>query len=318
MALRAPAARDGDARGAPAHRTLARRARGPDRGGRGRASAPPHRLDRLFRTEARLEAALDEARRLARFGLAYDALDARALREREPHLSDAAVGAIHLRDTAAIVDPGALSKALLALFERRGGLFVQGDARTLARDGAGWTVTTAAGPLAGRDAVVALGAWSDRVTRPLGLRIPLAVKRGYHMHYRPAGNAVLHAPVLDAERGYVLAPMARGLRLTTGAEFARADAPPTPVQVTRAEAAARELLPLAERLDPAPWMGARPCLPDMLPVIGPAPGHPGLWLLFGHAHHGLTLGPVTGRLLAEMIVGEAPFTDPAPYRADRF
>jgi D-amino-acid dehydrogenase len=56
----------------------------------------------------------------------------------------------------------------------------------------------------------------------------------------------------------------------------------------------------------------------MLPIVGPAPRHRGLWLHFGHHHLGFTLGPVTGRLLAEMMTGEAPFADPAPYRADRF
>jgi len=56
----------------------------------------------------------------------------------------------------------------------------------------------------------------------------------------------------------------------------------------------------------------------MLPVLGPAPAHKGLWFNFGHAHHGLTLGPVTGRLLAEMMTGESSSIDPRPYRADRF
>ena len=144
------------------------------------------------------------------------------------------------------------------------------------------------------------------------------MKRGYHMHYRPAGNAVLNHTVLDAENGYVLAPMARGIRLTTGAEFADRDAPPTPVQIARTEPHARKLFPLDGQLDPKPWMGSRPCTPDMLPIIGPAPNHKGLWFAFGHAHHGLTLSAVTGRLLAEMITGEEPFTDPTPYRVDRF
>jgi D-amino-acid dehydrogenase len=65
-------------------------------------------------------------------------------------------------------------------------------------------------------------------------------------------------------------------------------------------------------------MGARPCLPDMLPIIGAAPRHRGLWFDFGHQHHGLTLGPVSGRLLAEMMTGQAPFTDPRPYAVERF
>ena len=65
-------------------------------------------------------------------------------------------------------------------------------------------------------------------------------------------------------------------------------------------------------------MGSRPCTPDMLPIVGKAPRHANLWFSFGHAHHGLTLGPVTGRLVAEMVCGERPFVDPAPYRAERF
>jgi D-amino-acid dehydrogenase len=81
---------------------------------------------------------------------------------------------------------------------------------------------------------------------------------------------------------------------------------------------ARELFPLGEPVEAEPWMGARPCLPDMRPVIGPAPRLPGLWLDYGHNHYGLTLGPVSGRLLAEMIAGETPFCDPAPYAAERF
>jgi D-amino-acid dehydrogenase len=156
------------------------------------------------------------------------------------------------------------------------------------------------------------------LTERLGYRLPLAVKRGYHMHYHPDGDAVLNHPTLDAERGYFLAPMAAGVRLTTGAEFAHRDAPKTPVQLARAEPVAKELFPLGERADAEPWMGVRPCTPDMMPIIGPAPRHKNLWFGFGHAHHGLTLGPVTGRLIAEMITGEDTMVDPRPYRAERF
>jgi D-amino-acid dehydrogenase len=65
-------------------------------------------------------------------------------------------------------------------------------------------------------------------------------------------------------------------------------------------------------------MGRRPCLPDMLPILGPAPNHKGLWFNFGHQHHGLTLAASSGRLLAEMLTGETPFADPAPFRIERF
>ena len=103
-----------------------------------------------------------------------------------------------------------------------GGRLVQGNAATLEADGDGWRVRTDDGPLAARGAVVALGPWADVVIRHLGYDLPLAVKRGYHMHYRAAGRAVLNHPMLDTERGYFLAPMRRGIRLTTGAEFALA------------------------------------------------------------------------------------------------
>jgi D-amino-acid dehydrogenase len=249
------------------------------------------------------------------FGLNFKTHDAKALQAMEPHLAPVLVGALHWTDPLATVDPQALALGYLRLFEKLGGRFVQGNAGSLE---AGWRVRTADGPIEARDVVVALGPWADVVTRGLGYDLPLAVKRGYHMHYRAAGRAVLNHPVLDTERGYFLAPMQRGIRLTTGAEFARRDGMKTPVQLNRAEPIARELFPLAERLDTDAWMGSRPCTPDMMPVIGPAPRHANLWFAFGHAHHGLTLGPVTGRLIAEMVCGEKPFVDPAPYRADRF
>jgi D-amino-acid dehydrogenase len=124
--------------------------------------------------------------------------------------------------------------------------------------------------------------------------------------------------VLDVENGYLLAPMARGIRLTTGAEIARRDAPRTPTQLAAVEPVARTLFPLGQRLDAEAWMGARPCTADMMPIIGPAKNHRGLWFAFGHAHHGLTLGPVTGRLIAEMMTGEETVVDPRPFRVERF
>jgi D-amino-acid dehydrogenase len=128
----------------------------------------------------------------------------------------------------------------------------------------------------------------------------------------------LARPVLDADNGYCLAPMQQGIRLTTGAEFADRDAAPTPVQLDRLLPAARELFPLGEAVEAKPWMGSRPCFADSRPVIGPAPGQAGLWLCFGHAHWGLTLSAITGRLVADLVAKTAPVVDPAPYAAERF
>jgi D-amino-acid dehydrogenase len=274
---------------------------------------------RVFRTGRERDLRFAEAERWrAEFGINFSALNQQEIQDKEPHLAPVLVGALHWTDPVSVVDPQGLALAYLKLFESRGGRFLQGNAASLRQDQDNWTVRTVEGNVEAAAAVVALGPWADVVTRPLGYDLPLAVKRGYHMHYRAAGAAHLNHPVLDTERGYMLAPMQRGIRLTTGAEFALRDAIRTPVQLGRAEPVARDLFPLAERLDTEAWMGARPCTPDMLPIIGRAPRHAGLWFAFGHAHHGLTLGPVTGRLIGEMIAGETPFVDPAPYRAERF
>jgi D-amino-acid dehydrogenase len=273
---------------------------------------------KVFRTPRGEEAALAEAEELRPFGVDFDVLSRDQLLALEPHLSEAARGGVRFKNPLTTSDPQALAKSYAALFLARGGRLLNGDARTLAPSGAGWSAATGEGPLQAREAVIALGPWSGDLARALGYRLPFGVKRGYHMHYEPRGNASLSRPVLDLERGYVVTPMARGLRLTTGAEYARADDPPSPAPLDRAERFGRELFPLGERRDPKPWLGRRPCLPDMLPVIGPGPRHKGLWFDFGHQHLGLTLAPVSGKLIAEMMTGEATLVDPAPFRVERF
>jgi D-amino-acid dehydrogenase len=271
----------------------------------------------VFRTAKAFDAAAQRAEDLhTRFGVRSQAENTAELALAEPALQKPLAGAVHWLDPWAVNDPGALVQRYADLFVARGGRLRVGDAASLQAQGAGWSVQTAEGPVHAQQAVLALGPWSDGLIRTLGYRFPLFIKRGYHQHY--TSPAQVRQPILDAERGYVLAPMQRGLRLTTGAEFAPIDAPPTPVQLAKAEAMAREWIDLGQPLPEPPWLGARPCVADMLPVMGPAPRHPGLWFNFGHAHQGFTMGPVAGRLLAEMVSGEPPCVDPMPYSPRRF
>jgi D-amino-acid dehydrogenase len=274
---------------------------------------------RLYRSAAALdkEVAKDRANR-ERYGVNFRALDGQGLSELEPHLHRGLAGGVLLSDPVSVADPGAVCKAYARRLTERGGRLLIGDARSLEAYPGGWRLRTQKGEVAAPAAVIALGPWSDDIVRKLGYRFPFGVKRGYHMHFRAQGNAVLNRPVLDAEYGYALTPMVKGIRLTTGAEFALRDAPPTPVQLDRSEPLAREIFPLEKRVEAEPWLGRRPCLPDMLPIIGAAPRHQGLWFNFGHHHLGFTLGPVSGRLLADMMTRGEPFTDPAPYAAERF
>lgn len=275
---------------------------------------------KVFRRAATRDAETRNAERWrAEYGVTFDALDAAGLRDAEPFLSKELIGALRYTGSDSIRDPHALVTAYARHFERLGGRIVTGDALTLAHDaGHGWRVDTAEGPLDAHAAVVALGPWSDLLCERLGYRLPLAVKRGYHMHYAAQPGARLNRPVLDADSGFLIAPMMRGIRLTTGAELGLRDTPATPTQLAAVEPVARRLFPLGARVDGVPWLGRRPCTPDMLPVIGAAPRHRDLWFAFGHAHHGFTLGPVTGRLVADLVMGTPPFVDPAPFRVERF
>ncbi len=273
---------------------------------------------KAFRNARGEDMAMREAEELKPYGIKPAFLDRAALIALEPNLSEKAIGGAHYADPLSTPDPQGLAQSYLDLFIKRGGRMETGDALSLEAASGGWMVKTASGRLAARDVVIALGPWSNELARRFGLRLPFFVKRGYHMHYEAQGNKGLTRPVLDLERGYLVTPMTRGLRLTTGAEFARRDDPPSPAQLDRVELFARELFPIGARKEAAPWMGRRPCLPDMRPAIGPFPGKPGLWLDFAHHHLGLTLGPISGRLLAELMTGETPLVDPAPFRAERF
>lgn len=275
---------------------------------------------RVYRTASEFEAAAAEAEWVQReYGVRHSQLSAAEMVTREPGLASVFTGALHWTDPWNVNDPGALVVAYRKLFESLGGTVMGGDALQLEAGATGWRLPVEGGTLEAREAVIALGPWAGDLTQRLGYRLPLGVKRGYHMHYAQPDAAPLRNWVLDAERGYMLTPMARGIRLTSGAEFAHRDAASTPIQIDRAEPVARSLFPtLGVRIDAQPWRGARPCTPDMMPIIGAAPRHKKLWFAFGHAHHGLTLGPSTGRLIAEMVTGEAPFVDPTAFSPARF
>ncbi|MDQ0315655.1 NAD(P)/FAD-dependent oxidoreductase [Amorphus orientalis] len=275
---------------------------------------------RLFRSPQSFAAAQTaHLARAKRYALPFDILTPEEAGDIEPHLSPAFYRAVLWPETESVASPGRVTKSYAEHFVGIGGHYMKTEARAIRplSDG-GFEIETGGAPLHAGQVVVALGPWSMDLLGPLGYRMPLAPKRGYHRHYRPQGNASLGRPVVDMDNGYAITPMLDGIRITSGIEFADRDAPPTPVQLARAEPLARELFPLGEPVEEKPWMGARPCFPDSLPAIGEAPRHKGLWFNFGHGHLGFTQGPISGRLLAELMTWSSPCVDPAPYSPARF
>ncbi|WP_024515255.1 FAD-binding oxidoreductase [Bradyrhizobium sp. Tv2a-2] len=269
-----------------------------------------HREQAMFDAEAAAAEALREA-----YGVKFSVLTSRELQQAEPALTEGGVGGLHWQDPWTVSSPGALVSAYADLFTRSGGSILRGEAQTLRQCHNGWSVVTETGEIESEAVVVAMGPWSPELLKRFGYRISMVRKRGYHRHY--AGGGPLDLPLRDAANGYVMAPMQNGVRITTGAELTSPDGKSDPVQLTYAEQAARKLIDLGRQVEPEPWFGTRPCMPDMLPVIGRTARHEGLWLNFGHGHQGFTLGPTTGRLVAELMSGEPPIVDPSPYRPDR-
>ena len=222
-------------------------------------------------------------------------------------------------DNGSTLDPSALVKALHAQCMAAGARFERRDVTGFERQGRRVTaVRTADGAHHAVDGVVvAAGAWSGALAAQLGSRVPLETQRGYHVTVR-SSNLQLRHTVMAVENNLMVNPMAMGLRLAGTVEFAGLKAPP---RYERAQALLRtgqQLFPHLDTSETTQWMGHRPCMPDSLPVGGPARAAHNAWLAFGHGHMGMCLGASTGREVAHLVAGRPTQVDLAPFRADRF
>jgi D-amino-acid dehydrogenase len=271
---------------------------------------------KAWRSDA-VGAAKAEQAFLAEFGIASQLLDRQAISAIEPNIVPVyKVGLLHTQ-TASVDSPGAVVQAYARMFAGLGGEIRQSEIRAIVPDGEGWRVMLADGEISARHVVVALGPWSADLLRPLGYRVPLAFERGYHREFKPNPARSLQRPIHDAEGSFLMTPMEQGIRVTTGVELTARDAPSSFTQLDQVVPAARGVVEFGAAVG-EPWRGARPTLPDSLPMIGPAPRHAGLWLAFGNQHIGFTTGPATGAAIAAMIAGTQPGFDVAPFSPGRY
>ena len=245
-----------------------------------------------------------------RLGVRVEELDADAARAREPALQGEVAGARFMPDVPAVADPLELTRRLVARFESLGGAVERAEAREVVREGdRARGVRTAGGDLLDADLVVlAAGAWSARLARPHGSRVPVVAERGYYVMVSGA-NARVSRPLLLVEARVMASPMRGGLRLTTMAEFADPDAPPDHERAARVLEGASASLPGVMGRVESRWAGPRPSTPDSLPVIGRAPHAANLLLAYGHGHLGLTWAGVTAEAVADLAAGRPPRTD---------
>ena len=277
----------------------------------------------VYLSDTRLQAAQSEAQGQIRYGFGARVLDGAAMREREPALQPAIVGGIFFPDGASI-NPERFLLELADRARRHGAIIRTGTEvlEVLTERARVTGVRTADGATVGADAVIlCTGAYSVALVRRLGLRLPLQAAKGYHCDRdpQPGRTPALTVTCMLGETSVFCTPMDGFVRFAGTLEFSGVNHDIRRgrlEQLTRA--AAGYLDGVGEAEARSEWCGLRPCLPDGLPVIGPAPRYRGLYLATGHAMLGLTLGPVTGKLIAEWVLDGVPSLDLGPFRVERF
>jgi glycine/D-amino acid oxidase-like deaminating enzyme len=256
--------------------------------------------------EGAAERAAREATNAARVEVRTAPAPVELLRSVEAGAGTSAAG-LWFPDSAHVLDPAEVARALAADAIQRGAVFQRAEVRRLQTLGNSIEITTDTDNFQVRAAIVCAGVWSAHLLAPFGLRAPLEAERGYHVEL-PGHPPLTDAPLVYADRKLAVTPMTGRLRASGYLEFAGLEAPPDPRKPARLRA---KLRALGYRCNPEgpSWMGPRPTLPDYLPGIGRVPGAAHLFYALGHQHLGLTLAAPTAGLISDLVAGRKPRFD---------
>lgn len=273
---------------------------------------------KVYREERKQQEMSFEQRALARNGKEVSELTIAELRDLEPALSPIFSGGLWIKGNGCINNPAALLREYADYFVSIGGQFKQQKIQAIVPQEHGYRVQLDQQIIQTDSVVVALGPWSAELVKPLGYQLPLANERGYHLNFKLAEDSVLYRSVHDVDGSYVMTPMENGLRVTSGVELNERDAPSDFSQLDAIKPKVAEAIGIDGLTDAAPWRGTRPSFADGKPVIGVAPNHKNLWFAFGHGHIGLNTGPITGKVLSQLMNNETPDIKMSGFSADRF
>lgn len=250
-------------------------------------------------------------------GFSPDLIEGVNVAEYEPNLGPEIGCLAVMKDHGFIRDPGGYVAALAEEFQALGGEWHQADVRDFTFEGDRVVaVETTTGSVPCDEVVLAAGVWSKPLMKRLGLTIPIETERGYHIVYKNAENAP-QMPIMVASGKFVATPMAEGLRCAGVVEFGGLEAGPSKAPLALLRKQVKQAFPKLKAAEEVEWQGHRPAPSDSLPLIGQV-RQTGVYVGFGHHHIGLTGGPKTGRLIAQMMTGQRPNMDMSPYDPARF
>jgi D-amino-acid dehydrogenase len=253
-----------------------------------------------------------------RRGIKIEILPGEEVRQFEPSLVAPVKRAVYYPDVAYVLDNYRLVRSLAEDITRNGGRVVTDEILDFE---IGTNGPTAALGKNGRypfDAVVVTaGAWSRPLSAKLGETVPLETERGYHVTLPHAARRP-RMPLYSGDHSFAITPLDIGLRFAGTVELGGLDLPPN---YQRAEVLIRHgkrLFGELDERDRSDWMGFRPSMPDSKPVIDRGRRFKNAFFAFGHGHIGLTLGPITGKLIADLVNARKPEIDLKPFAVDRF
>jgi len=245
-------------------------------------------------------------------------LQAEALAQYDPALAPEFSFGVLMHDYGYVLDPCELVQGLANGFSAAGGKTIKAEVKDIEIvDGRPRRLVLTGETIEFTRVVIAAGAWSASLAKKLGSAVPLEAERGYHITLTDPG-IMPKGPVMATYGKFIATPMSMGLRLAGLVEFGGLNAPPDYARAEILLKHAKILFPDVQTKHYTMWMGQRPSLPDSLPVVGQSPNFDNVFFAFGHQHLGLTTGPKTGRLIADLIKGRKPNIDLSPFRADRF
>jgi D-amino-acid dehydrogenase len=251
-------------------------------------------------------------------GESYDVLGKDEIRDLEPDLAPIFEVALRAHGNGHCRNPHRLATALAERVAREGGQILRAEVNGLdVTDGKIAAVRTDRGTIIPRAVVIASGMWSRTLAKLLGHRVPLESQRGYHVTIADPGTAPRNM-LMVLDKKIAITPMETGVRIAGTVELAGLEALPNYERAEIFLDIGKTIMPNLRTERHSEWMGHRPCLPDSLPVIGRAPNLANAFFAFGHGHLGLLGAAPTGRVIAQIVTGQAPMIDLAPYRIDRF
>lgn len=251
-------------------------------------------------------------------GFKWDELEGQAFRDYDSIFAPEFGFGARLAGHGIITDPGQYVKDLAAHVEANGGRIIKAAVEDFAQENGRITGMRAGGEtIACDEMILATGPWSKELSAKLGISVPLEAERGYHLELVEP-SAMPKAPVMVAAAKCVVTPMEGRIRIAGIVEFGGLEAGPSKGPLNLLRKNARRILPGVTWKDEVEWVGHRPAPADSIPVIGAVPGLEGAYTGFGHHHIGLTGGPKTGRLLAQMISGKTPNIDMSVYSPERY